>query len=237
MEFNQYADSALSSLLETTKFLQEISDDVDGGEVRKLLEEGARSRLENAEKIIELKTRHKGLVQEMQVARGESATVEELGRNWNERRNAVESKPIDTKNTAEYQSFKRSIEACISKPEPEAIDSDEDVVPMELSGVNVFSPYDPWTKALIRNPVRNKMCGHIYDHEYVHGIIKNNIGIRCPVAGCGNKVHIHPAHLIKDEAVKQKIILQEVQDTQSDADEDDDEDANEEVEQVADDED
>ncbi|XP_037710768.1 E3 SUMO-protein ligase NSE2-like [Drosophila subpulchrella] len=239
MEFNQFADSALSSLLETTKFLQEISEGIsdDDGEIRKLLEDGASSRLEHAEKIIERKTKHKELVQGMQEARGESATVEEFGRTWNERRDAVERKPINAKNTAEYQSFKRSVESSFSNAEPEANDSDDDVVAMEKSCINAFSPYDPWTKALIRNPVRNKMCGHIYDREYVIGLIKNNIGIRCPVAGCANTVYIHPAHLIEDEAVRQKIRLQVMQDMQSDTDDDDEEETHEEVEQDDEDED
>jgi len=212
-----------------------ISD--DDGEVRKLLEEGANSRLEHAEKIIERKTKHKELVQEMQKAKGESATVEDLGRTWNKRRDAVERKPINAKNTAEYQSFKRSIESTLSNAEPEANNSDDDVVATEVSCNSAFSPYDPWTKALIRNPVRNKMCGHIYDREYVHGLIKNNIGIRCPVAGCANTVYIHPAHLIEDEAVRQKIRLQVLQDMQSDTDDDEEEGTQEEVQQDDEDED
>jgi len=109
-----------------------------------LLEEGANSRLEHAEKIIERKTKHKELVQEMQKARGESTTVEKFGRTWNERRDAVERKPINAKNTAEYQSFKRSIESTLSNAEPEANNSDDDVV-ATVSCNNTFSPYDPWT--------------------------------------------------------------------------------------------
>ncbi|XP_044249447.1 E3 SUMO-protein ligase NSE2-like isoform X1 [Drosophila takahashii] len=222
MEFNQYADAALTSFLETTKFLKEISDaisDVGDDEVRKLLEEGANARLEHAEKIIEVKTKHKKLVQAMQEVKGESATVEDFERTWVQRRNAVERKPVDAKNAAEYKSFKRSIVSLFSKIGPKANDSDDDVVPMEVPGINVFSRYDPWTKALIRNPVRNKVCGHIYDREYVNGLIKDNMGIRCPVAGCANRVYIQPAHLVEDEAARQKILLQVMQDAQSDSDE------------------
>ncbi|XP_044249449.1 uncharacterized protein [Drosophila takahashii] len=141
MEFNQYADAALTSFLETTKFLKEISDaisDVGDDEVRKLLEEGANARLEHAEKIIEVKTKHKKLVQAMQEVKGESATVEDFERTWVQRRNAVERKPVDAKNAAEYKSFKRSIVSLFSKIGPKANDSDDDVVPMEVPGVRPY---------------------------------------------------------------------------------------------------
>ncbi|KAI8042326.1 uncharacterized protein LOC128261780 [Drosophila gunungcola] len=105
---------------------------------------------------------------------------------------------------------------------------DDDVVSMELPGVNIFSPYDPWTKALLRNPVRNTVCGHIYDRDVVHGLIKNNPGIRCPVAGCANRTYIHPAHLIEGAEIKQQMLQLIIQDALTDSQElsSDDEDTN-----------
>ncbi|XP_017134096.1 E3 SUMO-protein ligase MMS21-like [Drosophila elegans] len=101
---------------------------------------------------------------------------------------------------------------------PNEISDDDDVVMMELPVVKVFSPYDPWTKALLKNPVRNTICGHIYDRDVVHGLIKNNTGIRCPVAGCANRTYIHPPHLIEDAEIKkqmlQLIIQEAVMDSQ-----------------------
>uniref|UniRef100_A0A6P4FBQ3 E3 SUMO-protein ligase NSE2 n=1 Tax=Drosophila rhopaloa TaxID=1041015 RepID=A0A6P4FBQ3_DRORH len=208
MDFNHYVDGALTSLLDSAKFLKEISDSVSdlggGDEIRNLVEENASSRVEQAEKIIELKTKHKGHLEAMQQAKDESATVEEFERIWEERRDALDRKPIDVKSAAEYQSFKRAVESTLAQPEVNETD-DDDVVPMELPGVNVFSPYDPWTKALIKNPVRNKVCGHIYDRDYVHSLIKDNIGIRCPVAGCANRAYINPGHLIEDAQIRHKM--------------------------------
>uniref|UniRef100_A0A6P4EJN7 Uncharacterized protein LOC108041710 n=1 Tax=Drosophila rhopaloa TaxID=1041015 RepID=A0A6P4EJN7_DRORH len=137
MDFNHYVDGALTSLLDTAKFLKEISDSVSdlggGDEIRNLVEENAGLRVEQAEKIIELKTKHKGHLEAMQQAKDESTTVEEFERIWEERRDALDRKPIDVKSAAEYQSFKRAVESTLAQPEANET-GDDDVVPMELPG-------------------------------------------------------------------------------------------------------
>uniref|UniRef100_A0A914C8Q7 E3 SUMO-protein ligase NSE2 n=1 Tax=Acrobeloides nanus TaxID=290746 RepID=A0A914C8Q7_9BILA len=58
---------------------------------------------------------------------------------------------------------------------------------------------DPFTKLLIKDPVINLNCGHIYDHTGIYEYLKQKTGSRrislfkrthCPVAGCGNKDHL-----------------------------------------------
>jgi len=210
--------------------MSEFSDD---GEIQKLLDASAQQRVEHAEKLIRLKSKHQSLSQEMQKAQGESATIEEFERIWQERSEAVERKRINVKNIADFKNFKRTV-ASAAAPGSEqngqangaARAADDDDLIIEDTGGEIFSLYDPWSKALMKNPVRNKMCGHIYDRDSVMLIIKDNIGIRCPVLGCANKTYIQPAHLVEDANVRRKVRQQmaEEAETEEGSSEEEDED-------------
>jgi Zinc-finger of the MIZ type in Nse subunit len=56
----------------------------------------------------------------------------------------------------------------------------------------------PVTSQLLVDPVKNRVCGHIYSRENIVGLInqlgKNRRAKRCPVAGCGND-HLSEAQL------------------------------------------
>jgi len=210
--------------------MSEFSDD---GEIQKLLDASAQQRVEHAEKLIRLKSKHQSLSQEMQKAQGESATIEEFERIWQERSEAVERKRINVKNIADFKNFKRTVESAAAPGSAQngqangaARAADDDDLIIEDTGGEIFSLYDPWSKALMKNPVRNKMCGHIYDRDSVMLIIKDNIGIRCPVLGCANKTYIQPAHLVEDANVRRKVRQQmaEEAETEEGSSEEEDED-------------
>lgn len=240
MEFNQHVDAVLSTFVDNTKFFKEMADAMsefsDDGEIQKLLDASAQQRVEHAEKLIRLKSKHQSLSQEMQKAQGESATIEEFERIWQERSEAVERKRINVKNIADFKNFKRTVESAAAPGSAQngqangaaRADDDDDLIieGVEDTGGEIFSLYDPWSKALMKNPVRNKMCGHIYDRDSVMLIIKDNIGIRCPVLGCANKTYIQPAHLVEDANVRRKVRQQmaEEAETEEGSSEEEDED-------------
>ncbi|XP_045520683.1 E3 SUMO-protein ligase NSE2-like isoform X2 [Pieris brassicae] len=67
---------------------------------------------------------------------------------------------------------------------------------------------DPFTKKAIEDPVKNSLCGHIYEKEVIMNIIqKKKKGIKCPVAGCGNKNLIQTKHLVSDDELKFRMTL------------------------------
>ncbi|XP_016962955.1 E3 SUMO-protein ligase NSE2 isoform X2 [Drosophila biarmipes] len=223
MEFNQHVDAALAAFVESTKFFREMGDAMsefsDNEEIQRLLEASAQQRVEHAENLIRLKSKHQSLSQELQKAQGESATIEDFERIWQERSEAVERKRINVKNIADFKNFKRTVESAAgtgsaqngqangAARDDKDDDDDDDLIieGVEDTGGEIFSLYDPWSKALMKNPVRNSMCGHIYDRDSVMLIIKDNIGIRCPVLGCANKTYIQPAHLVEDANVRRKV--------------------------------
>ncbi|XP_016983851.1 E3 SUMO-protein ligase NSE2-like [Drosophila rhopaloa] len=228
MEFNQHVDAALATFVENTKFFREMADAMsefdDGGEIQKLLEEGAKRRVEHAENLIRLKSKHQSLNQAMQQVQSESATIEEFEGTWKERREALDKKRINVKNIGEFKNFTRAVQAAASQgsaqdTQANSTNQDDDLIieGVEETGGEIYSLYDPWSKELMKNPVRNTKCGHIYDRDSVMLIIKDNIGIRCPVLGCANKTYIQPVHLVEDAKVRQKVRQQMAEEAEEDA--------------------
>ncbi|XP_017086582.1 uncharacterized protein LOC108118416 [Drosophila eugracilis] len=74
-----------------------------------------------------------------------------------------------------------------------------------VSRINITSPYDPWTKDLIKNPVCNKVCGHVYDLDSISSRINDKNKIRCAVTDCHNLLFISSDHLVENAGVKEKI--------------------------------
>jgi len=60
-------------------------------------------------------------------------------------------------------------------------------------------PKDPCTQAPIEYPVKNTVCGHIYDRVGIEGYLtqKGTRKARCPTIGCVNK-DVQRAHLVDD---------------------------------------
>ncbi|XP_014204538.1 E3 SUMO-protein ligase NSE2 [Copidosoma floridanum] len=72
---------------------------------------------------------------------------------------------------------------------------EDDDIEMTQDDVNVI---DPFTKKRMTDPLKNKVCGHIYDRESVVQMLKLNDKTRCPVVGCSNKESIDLNNMIPD---------------------------------------
>ncbi|CAF4754360.1 unnamed protein product [Pieris macdunnoughi] len=98
--------------------------------------------------------------------------------------------------------FKKHVEKAMQSAKSNIDDSDIAITESQT----IYN--DPFTKKSIEDPVRNSMCGHIYEKEVIMKIIqKNKKGIKCPVAGCGNRNLIKAKHLISDEELKFRMTL------------------------------
>ncbi|BFF97897.1 E3 SUMO-protein ligase NSE2-like [Drosophila madeirensis] len=211
MDFKKEVEDNLLLLIENTKFFKQMADalgDCDTkGEMKSFLEESARLRLNMGEKVIKMEQEHKDACKAIQQAKGESATPEELVQKVDELKKDAAKKSSNVKNTTKYKSFKKEMEsyAALSDATDPAGEGDCSMSEVVQTGGDVFSLHDPWSMMLMKEPVRNKMCGHIYDSGSVHAMIKNNLSIRCPVSGCANKHYIQPSHLVKDLEALEKL--------------------------------
>lgn len=77
---------------------------------------------------------------------------------------------------------------------------DDDIITMN----QFVLPMDPISKEPIKNPVRNKQCGHIYDKDTITQMMARK-KTRCPYIGCPSKHHIRVEILEADHDLKRKI--------------------------------
>jgi E3 SUMO-protein ligase NSE2 len=70
---------------------------------------------------------------------------------------------------------------------------------------------DPMSKKQIRNPVRNSVCGHLYDKASIEDGIKTNSRIKCPYIGCHNKNAVKLSDLKEDRELKRKLEIKFMQ--------------------------
>lgn len=156
-------------------------------------DEMTNKRLQLGERLILLKDNQKRIDNTLRQAHADSSTLEEFKEIFEELNEKEKKKRVNIKLTTEYKEFKKQILAVSN-----VADTDDVFI------VNAVSLYDPWSKALMVNPVRNTNCGHYYDLESAEAAIKHNRKVRCPVAGCASKSYIELKNLEPDSALLEK---------------------------------
>ncbi|XP_068151694.1 uncharacterized protein [Drosophila tropicalis] len=176
-------------------------------EVNKLLTESVKTRLNHIAELLELKVTNKDRSSAFHSVRNSCATVEEFEKILSELRTEVAKKRSNVRNMVEYKQAKKMLENINEISVESGVQDNDDIEMVDTEG-DIFSLYDPWSKCLLRNPVKNSICGHIYDSEsvkLVNSVIKDTFTVCCPILGCNNKNYIRPSHLIVDEELRQKI--------------------------------
>lgn len=163
-------------------------------EMKKLAEEMTNKRLQLGERLIRLKDNQKRIDNTLRQASADSNTLEEFKEKLEELNEMEKKKRVNIKLTTEYKKFKEEILGVSNDAEAD-----------DIEVVNIVSMYDPWSKALMVDPVLNTKCGHYYDRESVTAMIKDNNSVRCPVAGCASKSYIDLNSLKADGALLERI--------------------------------
>ncbi|KAH8387600.1 hypothetical protein KR093_008083, partial [Drosophila rubida] len=158
-------------------------------------------RLELGETLIGLKTRQKRLDNILEKASDEAQTLDDFEEKYAEFKAAESKKRLNVKLSTEFKEFKQEMVTNNSTRNDDA----ETVELDENDNDNICSMYDPWTKGLMMNPVRNIKCGHHYDRDSVMAIIKDNLSVRCPIVGCASKTYVQPNQLVLNEALQKRI--------------------------------
>lgn len=64
---------------------------------------------------------------------------------------------------------------------------------------------DPFSKQQIRDPVKNTICGHVYEKKTILEAIQMNRRTRCAYMGCSNKRPVTAENLEDDHQLKAKL--------------------------------
>ncbi|CAG7835415.1 unnamed protein product [Allacma fusca] len=97
-------------------------------------------------------------------------------------------------------------------PQPDEMETeveesgDESEVDVDSEATIAIVTKDPLTKKEIKNPVKNKICNHIYDEKTILNYMKSqHNNVICPYAGCTNKTVLKKDHFEHDEQLVKKV--------------------------------
>lgn len=94
-----------------------------------------------------------------------------------------------------------------SDSEEEGGEDDDDSC--SIMSTSVVSTLDPITRKPMKDPVRNKKCGHTYERSSILELMEQGKAAanpsKCPCAGCPNKAPVRPADLEADANMKRAI--------------------------------
>ncbi|ALC49178.1 qjt, partial [Drosophila busckii] len=167
-------------------------------EVKQLNDEANKNRLEYGERLCRIKSNQARLDETLKEAKAASKTVDELKNFVKDALKEKRNKRQSVKNTKEFKEFRKRL-----------ADKNEETVAEIMSNVtDIIAVHDPWSKEVMLDPVVNTKCGHHYSKHSVEPLIKDNMGICCPILGCPNKAYIKPADLKPDPAMAAKIQAQ-----------------------------
>jgi len=107
-----------------------------------------------------------------------------------EYRKAISEIQINVSESDRILEYDRQIEGLLQANEAalnNGLDDTDADLRMTGSEINVI---DPISKMRMTDPVRNAVCGHVYDKESLVAMLQKNKNTRCPVVGCTSMDYI-----------------------------------------------
>ncbi|XP_049862192.1 E3 SUMO-protein ligase NSE2-like [Schistocerca gregaria] len=106
----------------------------------------------------------------------------------------------------EWQTHKnRFMEYLITLSEPIPVYfqvSEKDEIVMTDAQINII---DPITMTVLENPVRNRLCNHVYSKKSIQSLLKKPKQLKCPVVGCPIRTTFTMDDLESDHELEEHI--------------------------------
>lgn len=125
--------------------------------------------------------------------------------------NELAKLPKVARNYVETHESMAAMEAKIKALAVVKREGDDDGVPLEGQDDDIVmtqaavSTQDPITKLTMTDPVKNLLCGHVYERNSILELVRKNKSTKCPIAGCPNNKPVTPADLIDDSEMKMML--------------------------------
>lgn len=109
-------------------------------------------------------------------------------------------------NNQRYNRFAEEIDNIVILDESEeATDVNSETVDGDMAVKETQLFIDPISKMQIRDPVKNTICGHIYERSIILEAIRLNKRTKCAYMGCSNKRAVLEENLRDDYDLKAKL--------------------------------
>ncbi|XP_072855426.2 E3 SUMO-protein ligase NSE2 [Pogona vitticeps] len=141
-------------------------------------------------------------------------TMPDLKHDVEEKFKALEStnSDLDLQRNEKFVLFMENLKQmkakCGTQVDPEempAIEQLDEDIAVTQSQTNFICPI---TLVEMKKPVRNTICGHVYEEDAIMEVIRNKEQrkkkVRCPKLGCNND-EVKKTHLVSDEVLKRTI--------------------------------
>jgi len=99
-----------------------------------------------------------------------------------------------------WKEFKKTIESEVG--ESKGMESGDDELEMTQVEVNTVCPI---SRKEMTKPVKNLICGHVYDKHSMESLLQQNPMCRCPVVGCPSSRAVEKRNLVEDKETKKAI--------------------------------
>jgi hypothetical protein len=130
--------------------------------------------------------------------------------------------------SVEVHQEKMYLDICHKLGEVSAANQDDELEVME--GASTVNLKCPITASLLQDPVKNKVCHHLYSKHAITDYLKRNR--KCPCVGCGNnnvtmsqlEDDMATARMVRREEIRQQEAQRQISENAMDLEEDEDED-------------
>jgi SUMO ligase MMS21 Smc5/6 complex component len=150
------------------------------------------------------------------------SSIDSFDQDFKKEHSELMNKALNPEQNARYKKFADEVDKIVvldgseeqSATNVTMIDAD-----MMVKETQIYT--DPISKLPIRDPVKNTICGHIYEKNTILGSIKLNKRVKCPYMGCSSKRPVTAENLQEDHQLKAKL-NQLITQREEEMDEDDD---------------
>ncbi|XP_063984324.1 E3 SUMO-protein ligase NSE2-like [Diachasmimorpha longicaudata] len=119
--------------------------------------------------------------------------VEKLLKRYNSKVEGIEVNVANNNNLRHFSQQMDQLMKYLAGEQGTSDDTEDDMV--MTSSLNVICPI---SKTRMIEPVKNDICGHVYDLGSVTKMIESNARSRCPLMGCSNSTFLSMDHLSAD---------------------------------------
>ncbi|XP_046995243.1 E3 SUMO-protein ligase NSE2-like [Schistocerca americana] len=127
---------------------------------------------------------------------GDSSEVESFKKLYERLLNEEAANRQNPKRHQMYSRLEKTIKDSVDRV------SEKDDIVMTDAQINII---DPITMTVLENPVRNRLCNHVYSKKSIQSLLKKPKQLKCPVVGCPIRTTFTMDDLESDHELEEHI--------------------------------
>ncbi|KAG8035510.1 hypothetical protein G9C98_006956 [Cotesia typhae] len=190
-EFEKLLPNICDSIAKTAAHVISYADDDNKEELLDALRSNVQNYTENSQKFQNINA----LISNLSSGRSDT-NVEEILQNFNDGVSNFQPDSSTNEFLKQYDTRVADLKKNLAgEKSTDNDDEDADMQMTEEDGANLICPI---SKVRMTEPMKNNICGHVYDKASIIALLRGNAATRCPIVGCSNKKHLIMDDLTSD---------------------------------------